>query len=125
MYVYNSHVLSSLQMTKYLAPFIQIFETFGPTQQPMYQVKFNSAYPLDPEKVQVSRAVFHVPQRSRFIFVSQVKKLKGSDASNVHDEEPADDELEFSDDEAEAAWKSAKKQQYVIIISVYDVVNCV
>ncbi|KJA28521.1 hypothetical protein HYPSUDRAFT_197370 [Hypholoma sublateritium FD-334 SS-4] len=88
-----------------------IFETFGPTAQPLYQVKFNSALPLDPERVRVGREVFHVPARSRFVFLSQIKAFKGSDASNVHDEEPADDELEFSDDEAEAAYKSRLKRK--------------
>jgi H/ACA ribonucleoprotein complex non-core subunit NAF1 len=55
--------------------------------------------------------VFHVPQRSHFVFLSQIKQFKGSDASNVHDEEPADDELEFSDDEAEAAHNRSLKQK--------------
>lgn len=45
------------------------------------------------------------------MFVSQIKAFKGSDASNVHDEEPADDELEFSDDEAEAAYRSRLKKR--------------
>ncbi|KAF8910108.1 Gar1/Naf1 RNA binding region-domain-containing protein [Gymnopilus junonius] len=88
-----------------------IYETFGPTSQPLYQVKFNSAYPLNPERVQEGREVFHVPARSRFVFVNQIKAIKGSDASNMHDEEPADDELEFSDDEQEAAWKSRLKRK--------------
>ncbi|OBZ79554.1 H/ACA ribonucleoprotein complex non-core subunit NAF1 [Grifola frondosa] len=82
-----------------------IYETFGPTSEPLYQVKFNHIYPLDSDKIKVSRAVFHVPQRSHYVFVNQLKQLKGSDASNVHDEEPAEDELEFSDDEQEAAHK--------------------
>ncbi|CAK5280336.1 unnamed protein product [Mycena citricolor] len=88
-----------------------VFETFGPTAQPLYQVKFNTSYPLDKEKVQVSRQVFHVPRRSNFVFVEALKRLKGSDASNMHDEEPAADELEFSDDEAEAAYKSSLKRK--------------
>ncbi|KAF7347568.1 ACT-7 domain-containing protein [Mycena venus] len=88
-----------------------IYETFGPTTQPLYQVKFNAIYPLDTDKVQLSRPVFHVPQRSRFVFVNQIKRFKGSDASNMHDEEPADDELEFSDDEAEAAYKRELKRK--------------
>ncbi|KAG5647738.1 hypothetical protein DXG03_008461 [Asterophora parasitica] len=88
-----------------------IYETFGPTSQPMYQVKFNKDFPLDPEKVQTSREVFHVPARSNFVFWSHLKKFKGSDASNVHDEEPAENELEFSDDEAEAAYKSNLKRK--------------
>ena len=76
-------------------------------------MKFSHKYPLDPKQVRICREVFHVPRRSRFVFVNQVKRLKGSDASNVHDEEPADDELEFSDDEAEAAFKSNLKRKYV------------
>ncbi|OSX67073.1 hypothetical protein POSPLADRAFT_1129069 [Postia placenta MAD-698-R-SB12] len=84
-----------------------IYETFGPTSQPLYQIKFNEKYPLNPERVQLSRPVFHVPQRSNFVFVGQLRRLKGSDASNVYDEEPADEELDFSDDEAEAAHKRA------------------
>lgn len=73
----------------------------------MYQVKFNSQYPLDPEKVQMSREVFHVPLRSKFVSVRQLRAFKGSDASNANDEEPGEDELEFSDDEAEQAHKRA------------------
>ncbi|KAK7695069.1 hypothetical protein QCA50_002259 [Cerrena zonata] len=87
-----------------------VYETFGPTSQPMYQVKFNQKYPLDPDKVRVGRGVFHVPSRSRFIFVNQIKRFKGSDASNAYDEEPADDEVEFSDDEQEQAHKRALTQ---------------
>ncbi|RPD82296.1 NAF1-domain-containing protein [Lentinus tigrinus ALCF2SS1-7] len=88
-----------------------IFETFGPTSEPLYQVRFNQRYPLDPEKVQVGRPVFHVPTQSHYVFVQQLRHFKGSDASNVNDEEPADDELEFSDDEAEAAHKRALAQR--------------
>ncbi|KAJ3567332.1 hypothetical protein NP233_g6429 [Leucocoprinus birnbaumii] len=88
-----------------------IYETFGPTSQPMYQIKFNQSYPLDPNKVQVGREVFHVPRRSHFVFVNLIKQFKGSDASNVHDEEPGEDEIEFSDDEAEAAHRSRLKQK--------------
>lgn len=45
--------------------------------------------------------------------MNRIKHLKGSDASNVHDEEPAAEELEFSDDEAEAAHKSNLKKRSV------------
>ena len=105
---------SSLQNTITHTKLGQIYETFGPTTQPFYQVKFSSAFALDPGRVRVGREVFHVPTRSRFVFVSQIKAFKGSDASNVHDEEPADDELEFSDDEAEAAYRSRLKRKCVL-----------
>ncbi|KAI0652502.1 Gar1/Naf1 RNA binding region-domain-containing protein [Trametes meyenii] len=88
-----------------------IFETFGPTNEPLYQIRFNQKYPLDTEKVQVGKKVYHVPERSNYVFVRQLRQFKGSDASNVHDEEPADDEIEFSDDEQEAAHKRALTQR--------------
>jgi len=94
----------------------QIYETFGPTTQPMYQIKFNSTYPLDTEKIRVSRPVFHVPRRSHFVWVRQLVALKGSDASNMNDEEPAEHELDFSDDEAEAEFKRSQKKKYVKVL---------
>lgn len=95
---------------------IQIYETFGPTSQPLYQIKFNQSYPLDTEKIRVAREVYHVPQRSNFVFMDYLKKLRGSDASNIHDEEPGDDEIEFSDDEQESAFKQARKKKYVYLL---------
>jgi len=71
-----------------------IHETYGPTYQPTYQVKFNSAHPLD---LNDSETPF--------------TKLRGSDAGDVHDEEPPEYELEFSDDEAEAAHKARLQEE--------------
>lgn len=84
--------------------------------QPLYQVKFCESFPLDHERVTIGREVFHVPSRSNFVFVSQIKALRGSDASNVHDEEPEDDDLEFfSDDEAETAYRNSLKRRYCLM----------
>ncbi|KAJ8593220.1 NAF1-domain-containing protein [Rhizopogon salebrosus TDB-379] len=94
-----------------------IYETFGPTSQPLYQIKFNQSYPLDTERIRVAREVYHVPQRSNFVFMDYLKKLRGSDASNIHDEEPGDDEVEFSDDEQEAAFKHARKKKRGMSVS--------
>ena len=93
---------------------LQIHETFGPTHQPLYQVKFNDKFPLDKERTQISRPIFHVPSRSNFVFVDKLKLAKGSDASNAHDEEPGEDEAEFSDDEQEAAYKRMLKERFFL-----------
>jgi H/ACA ribonucleoprotein complex non-core subunit NAF1 len=77
-----------------------------------------AAEPL-PSPYVVSRHVFHVPERSNFVFIEKLKQLKGSDASNLHDEEPAgNDQLDFSDDEEEARYKrslkgAGEKRKYV------------
>lgn len=74
-------------------------------------MQFSEAYPLDIEKVRIAREVYHVPARSKFISVSFLKQYRGSDASNAHDEEPAEEELEFSDDEAEREHKRGLKDK--------------
>lgn len=79
----------------------------------MYQVRFNSSFPLDVNEARVERPVFHVPARSKYVFVAELSRLRGSDASNVHDEEPGEYELEFSDDEAEAKHKGKLKDRSV------------
>lgn len=45
------------------------------------------------------------------MFANRLKAMKGSDASNVHDEEVNEEEIEFSDDEAEAAYKRQRREQ--------------
>ncbi|KAF9440020.1 hypothetical protein P691DRAFT_768428 [Macrolepiota fuliginosa MF-IS2] len=52
-------------------------------------------------KVQVEQDVFYIPRQSHFIFVNQL-------------EQPADDELEFSDDEVEAAYCSCLKHNGIL-----------
>lgn len=94
----------------------KIHDTFGPTYQPMYQIKFNSSFPLDMGEARVSRPVFHVPTRSKYVFVAELARLRGSDASNVHDEEPAEYELEFSDDEAEATHRARLRDRFVYFV---------
>ncbi|KAG1757215.1 Gar1/Naf1 RNA binding region-domain-containing protein [Suillus lakei] len=94
-----------------------VYETFGPTSQPLYQIKFNQSYPVDTEKIRVAREVYHIPQRSNFVFMEYLKKLRGSDASNIHDEEPGEEEMEFSDDEQEAAFKQARKKKRSMSVS--------
>ena len=48
---------------------------------------------------------------STFVFTKALRAIKGSDASNLHDEEPDDVELEFSDDEMEAEHRRSIKER--------------
>ena len=54
------------------------------------------------------------------MFPSQLKKLKGSDASNIYDEEIAENEAEFSDDEAELASRRTKKKYVIVLYDLLD-----
>ena len=88
-----------------------VSETLGRVQQPYYSVRFTNATALVEAGMKKDIKIFYVPQHSTTVFTQSLKSFKGSDASNLHDEEVADDELEFSDDEAEAEHKRQVKQQ--------------
>ena len=88
-----------------------VAETLGKVQEPLYCVRFSNADSMENAKVFPGTLMFYVPQHSNFVFTKSLQSVKGSDASNIHDEEVAEDEMEFSDDEAEAEHRRMKKFQ--------------
>ncbi|MCJ1479758.1 hypothetical protein MMC13_008444 [Lambiella insularis] len=88
-----------------------IAETLGQVQQPRYCVKFTNANAIVEAEIGKGTQVYYVPQFSTYVFTQSLKTMKGSDASNIHDEEVGDDELEFSDDDAEAEYRRNQKLQ--------------
>jgi H/ACA ribonucleoprotein complex non-core subunit NAF1 len=87
-----------------------LYETFGRVQQPMYSVKFNTAEETEAVASLKGRKVYYIVPVSSFVFTEAVRQVKGSDASNLHDEEVPEDEQEFSDDEKEAEFKTRRKR---------------
>ncbi len=87
-----------------------VSETLGRVQQPYYSVRFTNPTAIGEAGVEKGAKIFYVTQHSTAVFTQPLKAFKGSDASNLHDEEVGDDELEFSDDEAEAEHKRQIKQ---------------
>ena len=88
-----------------------VAETLGRVQQPYYSVRFTNAAAITESGIMKGTRIFYIEQYSVYVFTEPLKAFKGSDASNMHDEEVGDDELEFSDDEAEADYKHSKKVQ--------------
>ena len=88
-----------------------VAETLGRVQQPLYSVLFTNAAGITEAGIDKGSKIFYVVSHSKFVFTQAIKNMKGSDASNIHDEEVGDDEMEFSDDEAEAAYKRSQKVQ--------------
>ena len=86
-------------------------ETLGQVQQPYYTVRFTNPAAISEAGVSRDTNIFYVAQFATTVFTQPLKAYKGSDASNLHDEEIGDDELEFSDDEAEAEHKRQVKSQ--------------
>ena len=87
-----------------------VSETLGRVQQPYYSVRFTNSTAIAEAGIEKDTKIFYVVQHSTTVFTQPLKAFKGSDASNLHDEEVADDELEFSDDEAEAEHRRQIKQ---------------
>lgn len=88
-----------------------LFETFGRVQQPVYSVKFNSSEEFEKFKDKKGEQVYYVVLDSQFLYTDAIKHIKGTDASNCHDEELPEEEQEYSDDEKESAAKSGKKKK--------------
>ncbi|XP_073251206.1 uncharacterized protein [Porites lutea] len=91
-----------------------VFETFGPVQTPFYSVRFNRESDICSKNVHVGDKVFYAPdvmEYSHYVFVAQLKKLKGSDASWEHDEEPPPEAVEYSDDEEESKARASRRKE--------------
>ncbi|GAA6000264.1 hypothetical protein JCM10207_007931 [Rhodosporidiobolus poonsookiae] len=86
-----------------------IFETFGSVQQPFYSLRFPTNSPPDPAVFTLQRPVFYCPSHAQFVFTRDLRNIKGSDASNIWDEEVGANEVEFSDDEEEAEYRRRVK----------------
>jgi len=87
-----------------------VAETLGRVQQPYYSVRFTNAAAVGEAGLSKGIHIFYVEEHSTTVFTQPLKAYKGSDASNLHDEEIGDDEMEFSDDEKEAEYKRMMKQ---------------
>lgn len=87
-----------------------IAETWGRVQQPYYSVRFTNAAAIPEAGISKGTQIFYVEKHSTTVFTQPLKAYKGSDASNLHDEEVGDDEMDFSDDEKEAEHKRMLKQ---------------
>ena len=67
----------------------EVFETLGPVARPFYSVRFNSAEDIAAASATPGREVYFAPTYATHILAEQLKLLKGSDASNLFDEEPS------------------------------------
>ncbi|KAL5334660.1 Gar1/Naf1 RNA binding region-domain-containing protein [Aspergillus crustosus] len=88
-----------------------VSETLGRVENPLYAVRFPTAADVEQRGLSRGTVVYYVVEHSTFVFTQPLKGLKGSDASNFHDEEVAEDEVEFSDDEQEAEYRRRLKQK--------------
>lgn len=88
-----------------------LFEVFGRLQAPLYRVQLESSEKAISFRDHIGAKVYYVVPDAKFLLTDTIKHIKGTDASNCHDEELPVEEQEFSDDEQELASKQAKKKK--------------
>lgn len=88
-------------------PLGRVFDVMGPVVQPYYCVRFNSKDHVLQKNISVGLPVFFAPrtEHTSFVFLAELMKLKGSDASWENDNEPPAVHLDYSDDEQESKAK--------------------
>lgn len=88
-----------------------VADTLGRVEEPLYTVRYQDPAKIQELGLEKGKHIYYVESHSEFVFTQPLKGMKGSDASNFHDEEVAEDEIEFSDDEAEVEYKRRLKQK--------------
>ena len=103
---------SILFLEKGKRPLGKVFDVIGPVMQPYYCVRFNSRNHILEKKIEVDSSVFFAPrtEHTNFVFLGELMKIRGSDASWKNDKEPPAYQMEYSDDEAERQAKRAHKR---------------
>lgn len=91
----------------------KVFDVFGPVNEPHYCVRFNSAAHAAARGAAPGTDVYIAPRRTdhtNYVFLAELMKVKGSDASWLNDIEPPPHQVDYSDDEEERRAKRQSKQ---------------
>ncbi|CAL1261164.1 unnamed protein product [Larinioides sclopetarius] len=93
-------------------PLGKIHDVFGNVNKPNYVVRFNKAEDIFDKGVTAGQIVYYSPangELTRYVLVDVLKKQKGSDASWRDNNEPPEDEIDYSDDEQEKLAKQKRR----------------
>ncbi|KAK3307366.1 Gar1/Naf1 RNA binding region-domain-containing protein [Chaetomium strumarium] len=86
-------------------------DVWGNVKDPRYTLMFAEEDEIKELGLAVGMPVYYSVEHAQYVFTQPLKEVKGTDASNLHDEEVAADEMEFSDDEKEAEYKRQQKMK--------------
>ncbi|KAI1133224.1 Gar1/Naf1 RNA binding region-domain-containing protein [Nemania abortiva] len=84
-------------------------DVIAAVREPRYTAGFASEEEIKSFALEIGTKIFYPPALANLGLTQVLKANKGTDASNWHDEEVAEDEIEFSDDEKEAEHKRQLK----------------
>lgn len=84
-------------------PLGHIYDVLGQVTSPMYVVRFNSRQEIESKGISKGLPVYSAPntEHTQYVFLKELMKIKGSDASWKGDAEVPPEFLDFSDDDAE------------------------
>lgn len=107
--------LDSVLFLKDGSPLGSVFEVFGPVKEPRYLIRFNSSQEIEERNLKVDLPVYCAPSLgapiTSYVFTTDLMKMKGSDASWKHNNEPPEELREFSDDDDERMHKLKSKSK--------------
>ncbi|KAI0447670.1 Gar1/Naf1 RNA binding region-domain-containing protein [Xylaria telfairii] len=84
-------------------------DVIAAVREPRYTAGFASEEEIKSFGLETGTKIFYPPALATLGLTQALKAIKGTDASNWHDEEVGEDEIEFSDDEKEAEYKRQLK----------------
>lgn len=81
----------------------EVFDVLGQVAEPFYCVRFNSNKQIREKQINIGDIAYIAPktQYTQYMILTNLMKLKGSDASWENDMEPPPRFLDYSDDEQE------------------------
>ncbi|KAJ9137449.1 H/ACA ribonucleoprotein complex non-core subunit NAF1 [Pleurostoma richardsiae] len=88
-----------------------VHDTIATVHRPVYLMLFSSVDDVAAAGIVKDLQIWYPTQHAKYVFPGQLRQQKGSDASNLHDEEVGPEEMEFSDDEQEQAHKREKRDR--------------
>ncbi|KAI8628192.1 NAF1-domain-containing protein [Xylariaceae sp. FL1651] len=86
-----------------------VADVIAAVREPRYTAGFTSEEEIKTFGLQPGTKIFYPPALATLGLTQTIRNIRGTDASNWHDEEVGDDEVEFSDDEKEAEHKRQQK----------------
>ncbi|KAJ4289430.1 hypothetical protein N0V88_006910 [Collariella sp. IMI 366227] len=86
-------------------------DILGNVRNPVYTVGFSSEDEIKDYGLETKMPIYYSVDHANYVFTQPLREVKGTDASNLHDEEVPAEEMEFSDDEKEAEYKRAQKMK--------------
>ncbi|XP_973951.2 H/ACA ribonucleoprotein complex non-core subunit NAF1 [Tribolium castaneum] len=89
-----------------------VFDVLGQVTSPIYAIRFNSLEDIKNLQIEIGTKVYSAPtsKHTQYVFLQQLLKMKGSDASWMDDTEVPPEFADFSDDENECYQRYGNKK---------------